>query len=171
MDNFTIMFSNIEKYYRPKEISYLIAEKLRLILVSKAYGFNILKRCGKELKIAVNFMDVDDISFEVECCKTLYNYLYTYKLLWDYSLPSLYSFPPSSSMTFWTCTGILSIQSWIFSWGSSFQAAPQTFIASARFFGAPFFVVFLFKYPQQGSIAFRSGEFPHQRSLRTLWRS
>ena len=76
MDNFTIMFSNIEKYYRPKEISYLIAEKLRLILVSKAYGFNILKRCGKELKIAVNFMDVDDISFEVECCKTLYNYLY-----------------------------------------------------------------------------------------------
>ena len=70
------MFSNIEKYYRPKEISYLIAEELRIILVLKAYGFNILKRCGKELKIAVNFMDVDDISFEVECCKTLYNYLY-----------------------------------------------------------------------------------------------
>ena len=76
MYNFTIMFSNIEKYYRPKEISYLIAEELRIILVLKAYGFNILKRCGKELKIAVNFMDVDDISFEVECCKTLYNYLY-----------------------------------------------------------------------------------------------
>ena len=61
MYNFTIMFSNIEKYYRPKEISYLIAEELRLILVLKAYGFNILKRCGKELKIAVNFMDFNNV--------------------------------------------------------------------------------------------------------------
>ena len=73
MYNFTIMFYNIEKCYRPKEISYLISEELRLILVLKAYGFNILKRCGKELKIAINFMDFDDISFEVECCKALYN--------------------------------------------------------------------------------------------------
>ena len=61
MYNFTIMFSNIEKYYRPKEILYLIAEELRLILVLKAYGFNILKRCGKELKIAVNFMDFNNV--------------------------------------------------------------------------------------------------------------
>ena len=61
MYNFTIMFSNIEKYYRPKEISYLIAEELRIILVLKAYGFNILKRCGKELKIAVNFMDFNNV--------------------------------------------------------------------------------------------------------------
>ena len=55
------MFSNIEKYYTRKEILYLIAEELRLILVLKAYGFNILKRCGKELKIAVNFMDFNNV--------------------------------------------------------------------------------------------------------------
>ena len=72
MYNFTIMFSNIEKYYRPKEILYLIAEELRLILVLKAYGFNIMKRCDEALKIAVNFMDVDNINFEVEFCKTHY---------------------------------------------------------------------------------------------------
>ena len=50
--------------------------RVPVISVPRSYGSDILKRCGKELKIAVNFMDVDDLSFEVECCKTLYNYLY-----------------------------------------------------------------------------------------------
>ena len=30
--------------------------------VISVYGYNILKRSGKELKIAVNFMDIDDVS-------------------------------------------------------------------------------------------------------------
>ena len=47
--------------------------RLLVISVPRSYGSDILKRCGKELKIAVNFMDVDDVSFEVECCKTLYS--------------------------------------------------------------------------------------------------
>ena len=55
---------------------FLFPCRLPVISVPRSYGSDILKRCGKELKIAVNFMDVDDISFEVECCKTLYNYLY-----------------------------------------------------------------------------------------------
>lgn len=36
-----------------------------VISVSEAYGIGILKRCGDELKIAVNYMDVDDINVEI----------------------------------------------------------------------------------------------------------
>ena len=36
-------------------------ERFRVPVIS-VYGSNILKRFGKELKIAVNFMDIDDVS-------------------------------------------------------------------------------------------------------------
>ena len=36
-----------------------------VISVSEAYGLGILKRCDEELKIAVNYMNVDDINVEV----------------------------------------------------------------------------------------------------------
>ena len=49
--------------------------RLPVISVPRSYGFDILKRCGEELKIAVNFMDVDDVNFEVECYKASGNTL------------------------------------------------------------------------------------------------
>ena len=46
---------------------FLFPCRLPVILVPRSYGSDILKRCDKELKIAVNLMDIDDVSFEVEC--------------------------------------------------------------------------------------------------------
>ena len=43
----------------------MIAEESLLISVLKAYRFGNLKRCGEELKVAVNFMDVDDVNVDV----------------------------------------------------------------------------------------------------------
>ena len=48
-------------------------------------------------------------------------YNYTYKLLWSYHRPSLYSFPPSSSMTFCTCKVIRSIQASSVVWSCGSQ--------------------------------------------------
>ena len=36
-----------------------------LISVPRSYGFDISKRCDVELKIAVHFMDVDDVDVGV----------------------------------------------------------------------------------------------------------
>lgn len=38
-----------------------------LISISTAYGFDILKKCDEVLKVTVDYMDVDNVSFEVEC--------------------------------------------------------------------------------------------------------
>ena len=35
-----------------------------LISVPKSYGFDILKRCGEELKIPVSYIDGDDVNVE-----------------------------------------------------------------------------------------------------------
>ena len=45
-------------------------------MILKVYGFHILKRCGEELKTAVNYMDVDDVNIEVGCNKVFRNTLY-----------------------------------------------------------------------------------------------
>ena len=45
------------------------------ILILKVYGFHILKRCGEELKTAVNYMNVDDVNIEVGCNKVFGNTL------------------------------------------------------------------------------------------------
>ena len=50
--------------------------RLLLILISKAYGFHVLKRCSEELKNAVNYMNVDDVNSEVGCDKVFGNILY-----------------------------------------------------------------------------------------------
>jgi len=49
-----------------QKIVYSIAEKLLLISVLNACGFDILKRCGEEFRVAVHFMNVDDVDVEVE---------------------------------------------------------------------------------------------------------
>ena len=37
------------------------------VFLAISFGFDILKRCGEALKIAVDYMDVDDVSGEVGC--------------------------------------------------------------------------------------------------------
>ena len=37
--------------------------------IKSIYGLSILKRCSEELKVAINYMDVDDVSVEAECDK------------------------------------------------------------------------------------------------------
>lgn len=39
---------------------------LLLSLYQKCKGFDILKRCGEEFRVAVHFMNVDDVDVEVE---------------------------------------------------------------------------------------------------------
>ena len=39
-----------------------------------SYVFDVLKRCGETLKIAVYYMDVDDVSVEVRCGETFLAY-------------------------------------------------------------------------------------------------
>ena len=55
---------------------YLIVGEFLLIWVSRAYGFEILKKCGEALKLAVNRMDVDDVNFEAGCLENLASILY-----------------------------------------------------------------------------------------------
>ena len=63
-----------------------------------------------------------------------------------HSRPSLYSFPPSSSITILIWRGILSIHAWICSCGTSSQQLSHDCIPCGRLFGAPFRVVLLFIY-------------------------
>jgi len=48
---------------------FILFRPLHAFLVI-SYVFDVLKRCGETLKIAVDYMDVDDVSVEVTCGKT-----------------------------------------------------------------------------------------------------
>jgi hypothetical protein len=79
--------------------------------------------------------------------------------------PSKYLLLPLQVITCCICQGIRSIQRRMRSCSRTFyQQLIHTSVPSWRFFGVPFFVVFFFIHPQQGSIMFRSGEFAHQPS-------
>lgn len=47
------------------EESFQFLCRFLLISVPKSYGFDILKTSGEELKIALHFMDVDDVGVEL----------------------------------------------------------------------------------------------------------
>ena len=46
------------------EESFQFLCRFLLISVPKSYGFDILKRCGEELKIPVSYIDGDDVNVE-----------------------------------------------------------------------------------------------------------
>lgn len=60
---------------RTSEERGLFVGQFPLILILKSYGFEIL-RCGENLKIAVNFMDDDNVNVEIGWDKISGNMLY-----------------------------------------------------------------------------------------------
>lgn len=66
--NFKIKFLNEQKYYTPINNTFNIG-RASYFDIKSIYGLSILKRCSEELKVAINYMDVDDVSVEVECDK------------------------------------------------------------------------------------------------------
>ena len=79
--------------------------------------------------------------------------------------PSIYSFPPLQLIISSIWIGIRSTYFCILSCSSLSQHLSHCFSSSFFEVEAPFCVVFLFIYYQQGSIAFKSGELPGQRSF------